>query len=128
MLPEGELQSLRSEVEAWFTDTCDIYTVTSAEDEFGGEGVATETPKASGVRCMIESGAAHEQTRAMIGKIAGVQLFLVSLPQATDIELDDHLVVTTQNNLHMRVQAVMSPESYEMEKRVIASTLGEHNA
>lgn len=126
-LSTEELSLLRTGVESWFTDTCDVYRITKEDDEYGGEG-ETETRIQIGVPCMLETGAAHEQVRALMGKLQGVELVLVSLPAGTDVNVEDHLVLTSQSNMHLRVQAVMDPESYEVERRVVASTQGEHHA
>jgi len=127
-ITEYELSLLRDEAEVWYDDVCDIYRITSTDDPYGGEGVVSETPIATGVGCALESGAAHEQERALIAKIQGVQLFTVALPAETDIEVGDHIIVTSKSNLHLRVQAVLAPESIEIERHVIGSTQGEHNA
>lgn len=125
-LAPGEAEILGSDLEEWFEDTCDILRITTSEDDFGGWG-ESETPLASGVRCFLEPGAAHSQVQVLMGKLEGVQIFLVSLPRLTDVQVRDHLVVTSQGDMHLRVQAVLAPESLEFERQVIASTEGEHN-
>jgi hypothetical protein len=126
-LTDVEVASLRETTERWFTDKCDIYRIAVGDDPYGGEDETESLVSgATGVECMLESGAAHEQTRAVYGKIVGVQLFTVTLPALTDVRVGDHLLITTQGNLHLRVQAVMDPESWELERRVIGSEEGEH--
>lgn len=126
-ITQEELVELRNETELWFTDLCDIYRISLVDDNYGGQ-TETETVLSSGIKCMLESGTAHEQMRAVYSKLVDVQLFTVTLPAETDIQVTDHIVVTSQNNLHLRVQAVLSPESWEVEKRVVGSQQGEHNA
>lgn len=128
-LTAAEVLSMQEENILFFTDLCDIYTASpAADDAYGGTTVVSEAATQTGVQCMIESGAAQEQTRAMLAKISGVQIFTITLPAGTEIEVGDHIMVTTQSNMHLRVQAVMAPESYELERKVIANVLGEHNA
>lgn len=127
-LTPAELESMRDENLSFFTDLCTIYRKPGpTDDAFGGISDDVEAVFAADVPCMLESGAAQEQTRALIGKIAGVQLFTVTLPALQDVRVHDHIIVTTQADMHLRVQAVMAPESFELERRVIGSELGEHN-
>lgn len=127
VLTGPELADLRGATESWFTDTCDIYGHSAgAPDAYGGYSVDPEVVKQSGVPCALESGAEHEQTRALLAKIANVQVFAVTLPALTDVEVGDHLIITSQGNMHLRVEGVMAPESWEIERRVIGSQLGEH--
>lgn len=138
-----ELAELRREDEKWFTDFCDIYKVGGAsessesdsddayggtDDDYGGIDDRTETLFQSHVSCMIESSTAHEQTRVVMGVLRETQLFTVTLPALTEINVGDHVIVTTQSNLHLRVQAVLNPESWEIERRVIGSEEGQHAA
>jgi len=129
VLTAVELAGLRDTSEKWFTDTCDVYRITKVDDPYGGESEDEEPVSGlSGIRCMLESGAAHEQTRAIMDKITGTQIFTVTLPALTDVQVGDHLIITSQGNMHLRVQAVLNPESYEVERRVIGSEEGEHIA
>lgn len=119
-LPAEELELLREEVQTWYEDLVDIYEYSIVDDAYGGES-PTEIIHATGIPCLIDSGAAHEQTRAMLGKLVGVQLFTVTLPAGTHTELGWHLTVTTRSNRHLRIQAILYPESLEIERQVIAS-------
>lgn len=118
-----ELADLREATESWFTDRCDIWRpAVSADDAYGGYGNASaDTLVVEDIHCAIESGAEHEQTRALIAKIQSTQVFTVILPAGTDVRLHDHLIITTQGNDRLRVQAVISPESWEIERRVLAT-------
>jgi len=117
-----ELAGLRDATESWFTDLCDIYgSGSGSADAYGGWGNNPESLRVSGVPCSIESGAEHVQTRALLAKIENTQAFTVTLPADTDVLVGDHLVITTQNSDRLRVEAVMAPESWEIERRVIAT-------
>lgn len=126
-LAPGEAAELGAALEEWFDDRCDIYRLTDSDDPYGGSDSA-EDVVSEGIACFLEPGAAHSQVQPLLAKLQGVQLFLVSLPRNTDVQVNDHLIVTTRNDLHMRVQAVLAPETLEFERQVVASTEGEHLA
>ena len=126
-LTPSELELLQQEAEVWQSDFCDIYRMTFTDDEFGGSGETAETVIAQGVTCMVDPGSAHVQTITMIGFQRPDTLFIVYLPAEQDIVVSDHIVVTTMEDLHLRVQAVMAPETDEIERMVIANNLAEHN-
>ena len=121
-----ELALLRQEAEVWQSDLCDIYRVTVTEDNYGGRGESAEVKIASGVSCMVDPGAAHAQTLTMLGLQRPDTLFIVYLPADQDVEVSDHLIITTRGGQHLRVQAVMAPQTDEVERMVIASSLADH--
>ena len=122
-----ELTKLRSEIVGWMPDLADISRITHADDAYGGE-VDTEADIATGVPCSIKSGAAQEQIMIFADTLRDLQIYTVTFPALTDIRVGDHVEITTQDDLHLRIQAVMDPESWELERRTIGSTEGEHNA
>lgn len=126
MLTDIEQARLQQEEVAWFEYTCDIYRTSSSEDDWGGfDETHGSTPLHAAVPCAVESGAAQEQERMLMGRIQGVQLFTLTLPAGTDIQLDDHVVIHTDRpDLHLQVQARMTPESFETAVRVIAAETG----
>jgi len=78
MLPQGELDRLREDIENMtLVDTCDIYSVTRAADGYGG---ITETWAAlySGVKCRMDQTNGREQ-------LAGGAWQWFSLPATTTI-------------------------------------------
>lgn len=122
-ITDAELADLRLATESWFTDLCDIWRdAAPVDDPYGGSGsTSAGTLVLEDIQCSIESGAEHVQTRALLAKIENVQAFTVTFPALTDVRLGDHLVISTQNADRLRVQAVMAPESWEIERRVIAT-------
>jgi len=118
-----ELTSVRSELTGWMPDVCTISRVNRADDEWGGQE-DTDTPFLQGIRCSIESGAGQEQLEVILDRVRGVQIYTVTFPALTDVRVNDKLIITSQNNLELRVQAVMDPESWELERRAIASEEG----
>lgn len=121
----SEMDDLRSEVAKWYPDTVSIYTVARADDAYGGSAF-TSTLLVADVPCMVESGAAHEQTRAMIGKLVGTQLFTITFAPGIAVQVGDYIEITSRDNEQARVQAVMEPESWDIEFSIIVNTEGEH--
>lgn len=121
----AEMADLRAAAQAWMMDTCDIYrNAAAADDAYGGRSPGgADTRIAQGVPCYIESGAEHVQERALLAKIENVQAFTVALPANTDVQVRDHLVLLTRGNDRLRVEAVLAPESWEVERHVIASEI-----
>src|SRR5687768_1673052 len=126
MLSAEELTGLRTETKKWYEDTMSIYAATETDDVYGGSGIS-EALLSSEIPCLVESGAAHEQVRVMMAHLQNVQLFMVTCPAETQVSVGNHLVITSRGNLHLRVQAVMAPESLEIERQVVASEEGEHH-
>lgn len=122
-LTSEELSLLRKEAQIWYVDLCDVLRFTAADDAYGGRGDSTPDPVATGVKCSVESGAGHEQTVALIGALQTEAEYIITLPAELDIRVDDQLVITTKGNLTLRVQAVLAPESNEIDRMVIANKL-----
>jgi hypothetical protein len=120
-LTTDEVTLLRQEVDSWLTDVCDLYRETLTDDAFGGQGTV-EALVTSGLACKLQSGVVHEQTVPEIAALRNVHVFTVSLPAETDVRLQDNLVITSKDNLKLRVQAVLSPETNELSRPVIATT------
>jgi head-tail adaptor len=123
----AELTSMRDEVTGWLPDLADISRITATDDAFGGQ-VEDGVTIATAVPCSLESGASQEQIQTIADKLTGLHLFTVTFPALTDVQADDQIIVTSQGNLELRVQAVMDPESWELEVRTTCSTEGEHFA
>ena len=95
-----------------------------SQDSYGGFGnTGGYTVIQSGIHCTLESSPKGDQERTIYSLIGDTHAFFVTFPALTDVQIDDKLVVTTQSNLTLRVTAVISPESYELERRVLATTL-----
>ncbi len=130
-LTSQELDLLRQETQVWYPDLCNIYrgTPTSGGDEYGGYDPDPTEPGdlvASDIKCLCESGAGHEQIVNLIAEARNFQIFRVHLPAGTDVRVNDHLIISTQGALHLRVQAVMAPESYEIDRIVVGNELATH--
>lgn len=120
-----ELDALRSEVQTWYTDTCDIYRPTITEDAYGGEDETASTLLYSTVPCFLESTPGRDQIAPLIAALREAHIFVVYLPATDDVQIGDDLVITSRDDLRLRVQAVMNPETLDIELIVAASTLGE---
>lgn len=125
-LQADELAQLRKDTESWFDATCDIFRVVGTDDPYGGRGRSHgANPLYSAVPCAIDPGAGQNQELLTLANITEVELFTVSLPAKTDVLVGDHLRVHKDGEeLHLNVRAVMGPESYEVERRVIATEVG----
>lgn len=126
-LTTEELGLLQDEAETWMPDRCDVYRTTPVDDPYGGYGDETETMVLDSVPCTVETGAGHEQTIQMFSAERAATAFIVYVPSGTDVHVGDHLIVWTKGNEHMRVTAVMAPETHEVERMLIATSLGEHH-
>ena len=126
-LTTEELSLLQDEAQVWMPELCDVYRFTAADDEYGGHGDETESLVLTNIPCTVETGAGHEQTIQMFSAERAATAFIVYVPAGTDIKVGDHLIVTTKGNEHMRVTAVMAPETHEVERMLIATSLGEHH-
>lgn len=114
-----ELASLQGEAEVWMPDRAIIYRLTNADDEYGGESSVEAQIKAD-VPLTIESGAAQEQLAVLGDAVRGVQIYTLTFPAGTDVEVSDHVAILNHGSLDLTVQAVMDPESWEIERRAIA--------
>jgi hypothetical protein len=119
----AEMADLRGATESWFMDTANIMRGTPATDAYGGEDPGAEALVQAGVKCSIESGAEHVQDRALLAIIGNTQAFTVTFPANTDVRVGDHIILTSRSNDRLRIQAVMAPESWEVERRTIATEL-----
>lgn len=120
-LTTDEITLLRQEVNSWLTDVCDLYRETLTDDSYGGQETV-EALVQGGIACKVQSGVVHEQTVPEIAALRNVHIFTVTLPATTDVRLQDNLVITSMDNLKVRVQAVLAPETNELGRRVIATT------
>lgn len=121
----AEMADLRQASESWMMDRCNIFrSPAGADDAYGGRDAGgADTQIATNIHCTVESGAEHVQERALLAKIENIQAFTVTLPANTDIAVRDHIVLTSRNNDRLRVEAVLAPESWEVDRRIIASEL-----
>ena len=122
-LTASELAHLREETEAWFDSVCDIYHITDTDDVYGGHGGSYPgAPSLADIPCNVDSGIAHEQERSFIGRFEEVQLFTITFPAQTDVKMEDRLVIALPGaqTLTCYIQAILAPESIEIERKVIA--------
>lgn len=128
VLTAGELAGMRTDLVNWMPDLCDITRSTKSRDGYGGEH---EVPAviASGVHCdLYPQVQAIRPTEVIGGQLDIRQLWNISLPTGTDVAPGDEITITTKTpNIKAHVQSVLTPESYDMELRVVASLEGEPN-
>lgn len=124
VLTSEELNSLRNSLVNWFPDTTTIYRkATQAEDEYGGYGTTSaRILLASSVPCDLDSSPKNDQERILAGSlITDAQTYFVTLPANRDVQVDDKLIITSRPGLNLRVLAVLAPESWELERRLITT-------
>lgn len=119
VLTEQELADLRDDATVWMPERSIIYRLTRVDDAYGGEA-ETEAEFSSDVPLAIESGAAQEQLEILGDAVIGSQIFTLTFPAGTDVRVTDHVAVLNHGGLDLTVQAVMDPESWEIERRAIA--------
>jgi hypothetical protein len=120
-IEEWELESMRAATREFYPDHLTIKRPGgSVDDEWGGQTEPTETVLVEDVDCIIEPGAKQEQEQVVAAKIEERELFVVAMPVTIDVQVDDVLYISSQNDMKLTVRAVFSPESYEIERRVIA--------
>jgi hypothetical protein len=125
-LSADELAGLRDATESWFDCTCDLYRVAGADDVYGGRSRDHgPNPTIAGLPCTVDPGAGQDQERLTLGGVTEIEVFIISLPALTDVQVGDHLRVhKSGEELHVYVRAVMAPESYEIERRVVCTEVG----
>lgn len=119
----SELASLRSEVESWFTDVCQIQASVKTPDAYGGqtEGLITKVGYEA-VPCEVYGGVAQDIRELFSGVTITEEMFTITLPVGTDVDVGDHVHLTSQS-LHIRATAVIGPESHELQTRVVGVSL-----
>lgn len=124
-LTATELTDLQGAMAAWNPDTCSIYRKTPiTDDSYGGHGNTTGyTLQQAGVSCTIESSPKNDQERSFLGLVGDSQAFFITLPADTNVLIDDRLTITTRSNMNVRVMAVIGPESWELERKVLTTRL-----
>jgi len=123
----SELDLLREDVQTWYTDTCDQSRLTKVQDAYGGEDVSVETEIRADVPCFVETTPGRAQLEPLLAAIREEHIYILYLPPTIDVLVGDHFIITSRDNLHLRVEAVMSPETLDIELVVAASSLGEHH-
>jgi hypothetical protein len=120
-----ELADLRTSLDDWAPDTLSIYRKpTLSNDDYGGRGnTSAYNLVVSGVRCSLDPNPRAEQERAILGLLADNTGFFVTLPANTNVAVDDRLTITSRSNMSLRVIAAFLPESWEFERRVLATKL-----
>lgn len=121
-----ELNDLRTALASWRPDTADIYRKpASSADAYGGYGnTSAYALLSSGNAVNVDSSPANEQERALEGILGDVHTFYITFANGTDIAVDDKIILTSMNNLELRIRAVIGAESWELERRVAATKLG----
>jgi hypothetical protein len=57
-----------------------------------------------------------------LSALRNVHVFTIFFPAETDVQVQDNLTITSKDNLQLRVQAVLRPETNELLRPVIATS------
>lgn len=128
VLSTSELAGMRTDIQNWMPDLCSISRSTKSRDGYGGEH---EVPAviASGVPCdLYPQVQAIRPTEVIGGQLDVRQLWNMSLPVGQDVLPGDVVTITSKTpTIVAHVQSVLTPESYDMELRIVVSLEGEPN-
>jgi hypothetical protein len=113
----------------WFTDVVTINRPSKSADNYGGQ-TSGSALVAAGVACDISTTASALFPQAVIGAQEEIrQIYIIALPAGTDCKVGDELTITSWTpNQTVHCQSVLTPESIELELRVVCSLEGEHRA
>lgn len=122
-LSQCEIDSMQGAVKAMYDHTLDIYRSSAAStDVYGGHGTQSAPALThEGIPCEIYPGVAHVTDVPDVGQLVDTQLFTITVPLDTDVQKNDLVVITSFNNLRLRVSAVFVPESQAVELRFVAT-------
>ncbi len=126
VLTAVELADLRGAINSWNPDRATISRKgADTNDDYGGYGnTGAYSTVASNIAVTLDSSPKNDQERTIYSLVGDTHAYFIMFPALTDVRIDDKVVITTQSNLTLRVTAVIAPESYELERRVLATTLG----
>jgi hypothetical protein len=122
ILSAGELANLREDLGAMLPDRCVIIRTTEADDAYGGQTrsdaiVGSDIPiLLAATRGRIQTGLSYSQLSGG-SKLFQEADYQLTFPQATNILIGDLVTVTTQNNMQLRITAVVTGESREVVKQ-----------
>ena len=120
-IEQWEVEEMSASAQEFYPDHLEIRRAGgTADDEWGGRTPGTPTVIATDVPCYLNPGARQEHEQIVMAKIDAYEMFVVEMPPYTDVKVDDVLVILSQGGKQLTVRAVFSPESYEVERRVIA--------
>lgn len=123
LLADCELEAMQAEVISFYDHMLDIYRPAAATtDDYGGhdEGAMSSTPVHTDIPCEISSGVAHTVDVENMGQMVSTQEYTISVPLGTDVRKNDEVVITSADDLRLRVTVVFLPESQATEIRFIA--------
>lgn len=118
MLPDSELDAIRTEMNKLLPGTCAIHRPTLTSDGKGGFTTAWGTVTAS-VACLISSSRNRQENGTLGGRDANAVDYYVMLPAATDVTAQDRLVSGTRTFEVSQVQAI----SFEGLRRCLAKEI-----
>jgi hypothetical protein len=116
-LSSTELAAMQSEAQATMTDTCVIQRLTPTSDGFGSQRETWNTIATTVARMGTPTGGYLAEQAARLGELAS---WVISFPQATDVQVNDQLVINSQT---LKVQAVYNPQTISTATRVLASEI-----
>jgi hypothetical protein len=122
ILSAAELANLRQDLASMLPDRATIIRTTEADDEYGGQSVV-ETEIDTLVPVLVAATRGRLQTGLGYSQLSGgTRIFQeadyqLTFPQSVDILIGDVAIITTLDNMRLRITAVVTGESLEVVKQ-----------
>jgi hypothetical protein len=128
ILSATELANLRADLGGLLTDRCDVKRTTEVDDEYGGQTVEENTIAANvpilvtATRGRTAVGVTYSGNAAKLLETAAYQL---TFPYSVDLQIGDIVIITSLENLRLRITAIITAESLEVVKQAGGEELRE---
>ena len=116
LLTTRQLNKMRDTAERLLPSTCVIYRRTLSDDGNGGKATTYTETETVDCRLVFYSNRPGAPDRTQGGKVRAADLFLLSVPQSTDIRETDRVEI---NGTTYDVVSDLAERSYEVTKRVL---------
>jgi hypothetical protein len=95
---------------------------TLTDDAFGGQSEA-DTVINTNVPCNIYPAGEGDLEQLVAQKISATGVWTICFLAGQDVKIGDLVTITSKGSFKLRVEAVLSPETYEVERRVLGSAI-----
>lgn len=116
MISAGDLAAMQVVLAGSLPDTCTVKRNTPASD---GQGGSTESwSTVATVACRISPGGLSPQEQVMAARITSALVWVITLPQGTDVTAKDRITAGTRT---FEVASPLAPRSWELARRVMST-------